>query len=224
MPSNNFTILIMFHNLTNKATVLLTGVILSFLSVCAMSAQSELPNDVPAIQTVQVDSTDSVPSLSDSIRAELVNETNQYISQSFPKSKLTGEALVAACEKHDFDICFALAQAEIESGLGTAGKAKRTNSPWNVGAYDGRSAQTMNKLGYGYSHPDQSIEPYIELVKTKYLGTKRTIHDLMRRYTTLSGHRYASDPNYESSLKRTYRRICSKTTLRDLQDSLKRAV
>lgn len=206
----------------HKLNLFLTGVFISLLSICSISAQPE-PN-VPTIPIVQVATTDTVTNPSDSIRSELVRQTDTYISQKFPKSKLTGEALVMACEKHDFDICFALAQAEIESGFGTAGKARRTNSPWNVGAWDGRSAQKMNKLGYGYSHPDQSIEPYIELVKTKYLGNKRTIDDLMRRYTSLSGHRYASDPNYESSLRSTYRRICTRTTIRDLQESLKRAV
>lgn len=206
----------------HKFNVFFAGVFVLFLSICSLSAQPEC--NVPTIPIVQVATTDTVTNPSDSIRSELVRQTDTYISQKFPKSKLTGEALVMACEKHDFDICFALAQAEIESGLGTAGKARRTNSPWNVGAWDGRSAQTMNRLGYGYSHPDQSIEPYIELVKTKYLGTKRTIHDLMRQYTTLSGHRYASDPNYERSLRSTYQRICTKTTLRELQDSLRRAV
>ena len=206
----------------HKFNVFFAGVFVLFLSICSLSAQPEC--NVPTNPIVQVATTDTVTNPSDSIRSELVRQTDTYISQKFPKSKLTGEALVMACEKHDFDICFALAQAEIESGLGTAGKARRTNSPWNVGAWDGRSAQTMNRLGYGYSHPDQSIEPYIELVKTKYLGTKRTIHDLMRQYTTLSGHRYASDPNYERSLRSTYQRICTKTTLRELQDSLRRAV
>lgn len=208
----------MFH----KINLFFAGVLIVLTSICSLSAQPE-PHQAPTIQTVQMAITDTVDDYSDSIRTELVRQTDSYISQNFPKSKLTGEALVMACEKHDFNICFALAQAEIESGLGTAGKAKRTNNPWNVGAWDGRTVQKMNKLGYGYSHPDQSIEPYIELVKTKYLGNKRTIHDLMVRYTTLSGHRYAADPNYERALKSTYRRICTKTTLRELQTSLKQA-
>ena len=207
----------------HKISLFFTGVLISLLSICSLSAQLE-PHQASTIQTVQMATTDTVNDYSDSIRTELVRQTDAYISQKFPKSKLTGEALVMACEKHDFDICFALAQAEIESGLGTAGKAKRTNNPWNVGAWNGRSVQTMNKLGYGYSHPDQSIEPYIELVKTKYLGDKRTIHDLMVQYTTLSGHRYASDPDYERTLKSTYHRICTKTALRELQDLLKRVV
>lgn len=211
---------IMFYRL---ATIL-TGVLLTCLSICSTSATSN-DNIHSTNHLITQDTTEVVQTISpqDSIRNLLVQETDRYIDTKFPKSKLTGKALVTACEKYDFDICFALAQGEIESGLGTAGKAKRTNSPWNVGAYDGRSAQTMNKLGYGYSHPDQSIEPYIELVKTKYLGANKTIHDLMNRYTSISGHRYASDPNYERSLRRTYQGICIKTTLRDLQEQLRRA-
>lgn len=213
----------MFNNLTKKVTVLITGVILMFLAICSISAHPEpnIQHPDPITQIVQV-TTKHVTNNSDSLRSELVRQTNNYIYHSFPKSKLTGEALVMACEKHDFDICFALAQAEIESGFGTVGKAARTNSPWNVGAHDSRSAQTMNKLGYGYSHPDLSIEPYIELVKTKYLGTKRTVHDLMNRYVTLSGYRYASDPNYERTLRSKYRIICTRTTIRDIQLKLKR--
>lgn len=217
---NNSTLILHVYNMikrfTNKVVTLIIGVILVITCICAVSTQQE------PIQTIQIEqiSTDTI-SPSDSIRNELVQATNDYITQKFPKSKLTGEALVTACEKHDFDICFALAQAEIESGFGTAGKAKRTNSPWNVGAWSGRSAQTMNKMGYGYAHPDQSIEPYIELIKSKYLGTRRTIHDLMNNYVALSGHRYASDPNYERILKSTYRRICRKTTIKPLQESLR---
>ena len=116
----------------HKINLFFAGVLILLLSICSLSAQTE-PQWTPTIQTVQTATTSTVNNYSDSIRTELVRQTNSYISQRFPKSKLTGEALVMACEKHDFDICFALAQAEIESGLGTAGKAKRTNSPWNVG-------------------------------------------------------------------------------------------
>lgn len=211
----------MFKKLSFHVTVIALGIILSILTVNSSANDYQGSHQIHTTTLVQDTSTiDSTMTLSDSIRNELVLHTNSYITKNFPKSKLTGEALVTACEKHDFDICFALAQAEIESSMGTAGKAAKTNSPWNVGAWSNRSAQEMNRLGYGYSHPDHSIEPYIELVKTKYLGNKRTIHDLMRRYVTLGGTRYASDPGYEAALRAAYRRICSKTTIRELQMKL----
>lgn len=215
----------MFNKCFRNLTVLLAGVILIFTSILTVTSITARPETVAPspqkfIELVPVTAPDTTQILIDSLHVELVQHTNEYISKRFPKSKLTGEALVTACIKHDFDICFALAQAEIESGLGTAGKAAKTNSPWNVGAYDSRTAHQMNKLGYGYSHPDQSIEPYIKLVKTKYLGSKRTIHDLMNRYTTLSGYRYASDPNYERSLKSKYREICRRTFLNEIQEKI----
>lgn len=210
----------MIKPVINRVVTFFIGVILSF---SILSAPTTNPEPVP-IEHINIECVSNASKSinpSDSIRNELVHATHNYISRKFPKSKLTGKALVAACEKHDFDICFALAQAEIESGFGTAGKARHTNSPWSVGAYANRSAQTMNKMGYGYAHPDQSIEPYIELVKSKYLGTKRTIHDLMRNYISLAGYKYASDPNYERTLKSTYRRICNKTAIKSLQESLR---
>lgn len=199
----------------HDVSVLLTGVIILLVSLFTVSySQDHLQDNCAQITQIL-----PYTSPQDSIKNLLVQEADNYIQQNFPKSKLTGSALVEACViKHDFDICFAMAQAEIESGYGSAGKARKTNSPWNVGAWDGRSVQTMNKMGHSYSHPDQSIEPYIELVKTKYLGIKRTIDDLMKRYVTLNGKRYASDPNYERKLSKTYQKICKNTVLYSLQE------
>lgn len=212
----------MFQKFFHKVTVFLIGVSIA-ISISGTTFTHYISDKHETMEYISTKDTANI-NPSDSIRTELVRATNEYISRNFPKSKLTGEALVTACEKHDFDLCFALAQAEIESHLGTAGKAKRTNSPWNVHAWDGRSAQQMNKMGYGYSHPDQSIEPYIELVKSKYLGTKRTIYDLMKNYVTLSGKRYASNPTYEYSLKVAYNRICTKTELNNLQQALRQCL
>lgn len=159
-------------------------------------------------------------SIKDSIRTELIQEVDKYISKLFPNSRLTAQTLVTTCEVHNFDIVFAMAQGQIESGFGTAGKAKHTNSVWNVGQHDGRSITTMNKLGLNFTHPDRSIEPYIVLVKTNYLGDKRTYNDLMNRYVNLSGHRYASNPRYETSLRQTYNRIVRTTRIQELFNQL----
>lgn len=203
----------MFHNLTN----LFTGVLL-FLC-CSLTALSK-PVPEPEIAQVEIAQVEIVTEPSDTIRTELVQSIDNYILQNFPKSKLSGAALLATCEQHDFDICFAMAQAQIESGFGTVGIGARCNSPWNVGAHDGRSSANMNKLGLSHKHPDHSIEPYIELVKTKYLGTKRTVHDLMKNYVSLSGHRYAQNPNYEQALRNTYNKIKRSTNIYQLQSQL----
>lgn len=141
------------------------------------------------------------------IRQELINEVDSYIKSDFPSSRLDGGAIVDMCIKYDIDPVFILAQGRIESGFGTAGRAKKTNSVWNVGAHDGRPVHKSNT----FAHPNQSIEPYIVLIKEKYLGERKTVHDLMTNYVSLGGHRYASTRQYESILKREYERI-RKTT------------
>lgn len=156
----------------------------------------------------------------DLIRTELIKEVNNYITNIFPASRLNAEALVTKCEQHNFDLIFAMAQGQIESGFGTAGKARLTNSVWNVGQWDGRSVTTMNKLGLNFAHPDNSIEPYIMLVKTNYLGDKRTYNDLMIKYVSLTGHRYASNPNYERCIRMTYNRIVRTTRIQELFNQL----
>ena len=148
-------------------------------------------------------------STKDSVRTEFIQAVDKYITKLFPASRLTAHSLVTTCETYKFDIVFAMAQGQIESGFGTAGKDKRTNSAW-----DGRSVTAMNKLGLDFTHPDQSIEPYIVLVKTNYLGDKRTYNDLMNRYVTLSGHRH------ESSLRQTYNRIVRTTNIQELFNQL----
>lgn len=181
----------------------LVVIFLSFTSISSFSVSS-----IPGTTTPDNDTT------------HLIIEVDRYITKQFPRSRLNAESLVAVCLEYDFDICFALAQGTIESGLGTAGVARKTNSPWNVGAYDGRSARSMARKGLGYDHPDESIEPYVQLVKRKYLGKNKDIHDLMKNYITLSGHRYASSPTYESELRRTYNRIRKGTSIHDLQYQL----
>ena len=154
------------------------------------------------------------------VKKKLVKSVDEYINTNFPKSKLSGEAIVNVCERYDFDICFALAQAEIESHLGTVGLAARTNSPWNVCAYDGKNVSQIAKYGGKYSHPNHSIEPYIKLVKDQYLGDHKTINDLMRKYVNLNGKRYASNPNYEKKLLQKYRSIRNDTKINNLQNIL----
>lgn len=159
----------------------------------------------------------SIPGPADSLENELIVAVDMYLQENHPNTLLTAEALVNKCLENQFDICFALAQAEIESACGTRGVASKTHSPWNVGAWDGRSHQQMRSLGYGYSHPDESITPYIELVTSQYLGEDKDFQDLLGHYVNQDGHRYASDPRYEHKLRRQYRKIQEATRIGEMQ-------
>lgn len=133
------------------------------------------------------------------LRDSLVTVTDQYIQLTAPGSALNGLAVVNACEKYDIDLRFVLVQGLVESHFGTKGLSKRTNSVWNVGAYDKDTAETVIKKGYSYTHPDHSAEPYCKLLVTRYLKNA-TEEDLLIKFVDCDGHRYASNKQYETML------------------------
>ena len=149
----------------------------------------------------------------------LVEEVDNYIHEVAPNSALTGLAIVNGCEKYNIDVIFVLAQGQQESHFGTMGIAAKTNSVFNVLAYDGRSAADMNKKGHGYSHPDLSVEPYLELLINNYLVDGKTEKDLLHNYVNVNGDRYASCTNYEDLLSGLYIKIDSTT---DITEKYKR--
>ena len=52
------------------------------------------------------------------------------------------------------------------------GRPKRTNSAFSVGCFDN------GKSAFRYKHPDDSIEPYIKLVKYNYMNG-RSVEQLL---------------------------------------------
>lgn len=146
----------------------------------------------------------------------LVDEVNNYIKHIAPTSVLNGETIVDLCYTYDVDIIFVLAQGQIESHYGTRGTASKTHSVFNVGAYDGYSASQQKNNGFGFSHPDESVEPYLQLLTTKYLVNGKTEKDLMNSYVNYLGMRYASNGNYEIMLRSVYKNIDKKTNIKNL--------
>ena len=149
-------------------------------------------------------------------KSMLVDETQHYIDSVAPNSGLRALVLVEKCEKFGVPVTFALAQGEIESHFGTKGLAYRTNSVWNVGAYDGHD---FTAIKHKYSNPNESVEPYLQLLITNYLQGK-TVEDLFESFTDINGNRYASDKYYEIKLKEKYENIQSKYNIDSLQARL----
>lgn len=152
----------------------------------------------------------------------IVTEIDKYIDSVAPGSNLNGIILFQLCDEYKIDVRFAMAQAELESHFGTAGVAAKTNSVWNVKAYDGRSASDMNNKGDGFSHPDQSIEPYLQLLTKSYITNGKTEEDMFIKFVTIKGARYASNPNYEVQLLNIYNRINENTSLDTLINEYKK--
>lgn len=151
-------------------------------------------------------------------KAKLVNEVQNYISTVASTSDLRACALVDACEKYNIEVKFALAQGEIESHFGTKGLAAKTNSVWNVGAYDGHFYSKIMSV-YKYSHPNESIEPYLKLLYEKYL-TCEAEEGLLKNFVDHNGNRFASDKNYEERLRYKYKYIGNNTQIDSLTAQL----
>ena len=151
-------------------------------------------------------------------KAQLVDEVQNYINTVAPTSNLRACVLVDACEKYSIEVKFALAQGELESHFGTKGLASKTNSVWNVGAYDGHFYSKIMGT-YKYSHPTESIEPYLKLLYEKYL-TNEVEEGLLRNFVDHNGNRFASDKNYEERLKYKYKYIGNNTQIDSLTTQL----
>ena len=133
----------------------------------------------------------------------LVDVVDSYIKEIAPSSVMNGITFVNKCDEYNMNLFFVIAQAQIESSFATKGLGQKMNSAFNVKAYDGKGSKYMDK----YDHPDDSIEPYIILVKKNYMGDSKTEMDLMNNYVNFEGKRYATNPDYEEMMLSTYKKL-----------------
>lgn len=152
-------------------------------------------------------------------KCALVNEVQNYIEQVAPASNLRGYAIVEECEKYNIDVCFVLAQGEIESHFGTKGIASKLNSVFNVGVYDDKTVETVDRK-YRFDYANESIEPYLKLLTTKYLVNK-TEEELLIKFVDINNKRYASNPNYEAMLSAKYKSISENTKIVEYHAQMK---
>ena len=147
----------------------------------------------------------------DSLKNELINETDYYISSITSKAHDSlPEYIVENALIHNIDIMFMLAQTQIETTFGTAGA--------------GRESSRRSLFGVAikrYSNYEHAVNDYCDILKKYYLTKGRTEQNLMRKYTTTSGSRYAGNPNYENELRNTYNIINKNTQLAKLQNEYK---
>ena len=137
-------------------------------------------------------------------RADLVECIDSVIRSVAPTTCMNGLQILSMCEEYNIDLFFVLAQGTKESHFGTKGLAARTNSVFNVFAYDGLKYHEIDKRGK-YSHPDLSIEPYMKLLRKRYLVNGKTEMDMMVKFVDVKGKRYASAPDYENALTNIYK-------------------
>lgn len=142
----------------------------------------------------------------------LVDEIDNYIKKVAPTSNINSRVLFELCDDYNIDVKFVLAQGHIESHFGTKGLALKTNSVFNVFAYDGKSYSQICKKGK-YSHPDHSIKPYLELLVNDYMVDGKNEYDLLDEFVNKNGDRYASATDYEIKLSNTFNNISDSTQI-----------
>ena len=147
----------------------------------------------------------------DSTYAAVLKVTANYINKQAPKAHndLPKYLLDAALE-YDIDLCFMMAQTQLETNFGTLGAGREKSRRSLFGVY------TKKYTSYEYA-----IDDWCNLLYKSYLGKGRTEEHLMNSFTSHSGKRYAENPSYEISLKSTYKSIVKSTGLKQMQTELK---
>lgn len=144
----------------------------------------------------------------DSVKQQLIDNVRNYIitrHKNCPDE--IPEHIVRVGLNYNIDICFIMAQTQIETCFGKGGIGKTKKSLFGV-------------MKRSYKTYGDAIEDYAKILKKSYLVNGKTEHDLMKRYVSSSGYKYAGNPRYEVELKNTYNIICKSTNIRELQKSL----
>lgn len=145
--------------------------------------------------------------IKDSIKNEIIQEVTKYIKTKTSKShEFIPKYLVHAGLSNNIDICFMMAQTQIETNYGTLGAGRESSRRSMFGV-----------IKRNYSDYESAINHYCEVLKKYYLVKGRTEQHLMTKYVTSKGGKYAGDPNYEKSLKIAYNSIKRSTKIYSLQ-------
>ena len=144
---------------------------------------------------------------SDSIKNEILDEAHEYIMNRYPGVDSTIPThIVEYGLMHNIDILFMMSQTQLETCYGTKGIGRKSSKKSLFGV-----------AARKYSEYDKAVEDYIAILKKHYLTKGRTENHLMKNFVTSGGSRYASNPNYEAELRKTYRDIDRQTNIADLQ-------
>lgn len=138
----------------------------------------------------------------DSVFADYKLRADLWLSRStFEGTPLTGEILtLSARNAYDstgilLPVELALAQAQLESSMGRAGKSPIKN-PYNVGEHDSGTVKWFKSTFDG-------TQSYFYYMCRNYLRC-RSVDQLFVNFVNCSGRRYASLPMYEQNVRNQY--------------------
>lgn len=188
-----------------------------FFLVCIILGTSFQMNPNSIESDTQIEDLDKT-SMILSVRNELTNEVDNYIKTVAPTSLVNADYLIDGCNNYDIDLIFVLAQGTLESHFATKGVGGKINSIFNVCVYDNIKSGSGVSKNYRYPHPDDSIEPYLRLLRESYLVNGKTESDLLINYVNKHGQRYATYPHYEKQMVSIMKRIKTTTKIDSLQN------
>ena len=187
----------------NFARILLTLFMVTFMVFTNANVGYVSSNGIVADSTEMECAVDSVHIM----RVQACTEYMEWVLKNQGKklsaTDLDPEAVVTVCEENSFSIPFVLAVANLESCFGITPRAKKTNSVFSVGLFDN------GKNMISYSHPNESISSFVDLIQNDYLFNGRTINDLLKSggFVNRQGMRYATSAIYERQVRSIMNRI-----------------
>lgn len=202
---------VIFNGITNSLCLIIVSILIVYVITWSTSDKEENVGYDTATEYIR-----ELQISYQGVKSNLVDLTQHYIDSVAPNSGLRALILVENCEKYGIPITFTLAQGEIESHFGTRGLAYRTNSVWNVGAFD---SYIYNEIQHKFDNPNDSVVPYLDLLVNNYLPNK-TVEDLLESFVDINGNRYASDKHYETKLSDKYKYITDNYRIDELQERL----
>lgn len=138
---------------------------------------------------------------------------DDYIRSVNPETDITGEMLAESAQKtyekygRTVPVELALAQLQQEGYLAktkTPNRPQKTNNPFNYGNTDNPKDNVY------FNTVQDGIDKYYTLMASKYLS-KKSPEELLQNFVNAAGNRYATDKNYESSLKKIINKINKKS-------------
>lgn len=141
------------------------------------------------------------------IEKELKAEVKSYIAKLYKNCPdIIPNKIVEVGLMEDIDICFMMAQSQIETCFGKLG----------IGRASSKHSLFGVERAY-YKNYAEAVYGYVKMLKTSFLVSGKTEQQLMRRYVNKKGNRYATNPRYEAELTAAYKTIVSKTAIAQLQ-------
>ena len=145
------------------------------------------------------------------LKNNIILEVSKYVkSKAKNANQFIPKYIVNAALEHNIDICFMMAQTQIETNFGTTGIGRESSRRSMFGV-----------MGHRYGSYEDAINSYCKLLKRSYLVRGRTEKHLMAKYVTGTGARYACNPKYEQELTKAYNIIKRSTNIYKLQQEYK---